>query len=409
MAHLHQTIAVVDKSGKVVSTSKHLFSVFKEARVAYRERKAEINAEKQAKIAEREARRALAGIALEDSRSAASVQRSGTIRPGPSHKDAASRRSTYYEQDLHGQVLIQRGRSAELARRHTSHDISLHQNHAPAHPGSKGYVDMDLAYGDFYQPGFQRNQGDSEQDLKGLVAKAKILLEEADCVQHTTMATMAHLQKNPEAMAAVALTLAEISTLVTKMAPGLLTSLRATAPTVFALLASPQFLIAAGVGIGVTIVMFGGYKIIKKITANDDEEKMVANDTNRDGGVDELLELQSEHLSRVEVWRRGVADAGGSVAGSSVDGEFITPTAAAMSRMDLTMSPRSRAPTAHRSRHSKARSKHADDVSKVSSRRSTRSHQSQSGSHSVSGGKEAKLPDKKKKPRTSRLKLMFTV
>jgi hypothetical protein len=343
----------------------------------------------------------LAGFTLEDSRSAVSAQRNGTVVRSPSRRIAPSRRSICYEQDLH---------NMQLARRHTSHDIAISQrNEAPVRRGSDGHIDMALAYGDFYQPEFQRTQIDDEQELKGLVAKAKVLLEEAKCVQHSATATMAHLQNNPEAMAAVALTLAEISNLVSKMAPGLIASLKATAPTVFALLASPQFLIAAGVGIGVTIVMFGGYKIIKKITARNENEAMPANG---DGGenVDELVELQDEHLSRVEVWRRGVADAGASSVGTSVDGEFITPTAAALSGLDLTRPPRSQAPTAHRSHHPKARSKHTDDVSKVSSRRSTRSrHSSQSKSRSVSGNKEEKAPAKKKKSKGSRLKLMFMV
>ena len=71
-------------------------------------------------------------------------------------------------------------------------------------------------------------------------------------------------------MAAVALTLAEISNLVTKMAPGALMAVKTSAPTVFAILAAPEFLIAVGVGVGLTVVAFGGYKIIKKIKAEEE-------------------------------------------------------------------------------------------------------------------------------------------
>ena len=60
---------------------------------------------------------------------------------------------------------------------------------------------------------------------------------------------MTSLQKNPEAMAAIALTLAEISNIASKMAPGALMALKTGAPAVFALLAAPEFLIAGGGGI----------------------------------------------------------------------------------------------------------------------------------------------------------------
>jgi hypothetical protein len=134
-------------------------------------------------------------------------------------------------------------------------------------------------------------------------------------------------------MAAVALTLAEISNIATKMAPGALLSLKAAAPTVFALLAAPEFLIAVGVTAGITIIMFGGYKIIKKIRAARAEtsENDLAQTSGE--GVDEMIDV--EELSRIDQWRRGIADDAfgddtSSVAGSvatSVEGEFISPYA----------------------------------------------------------------------------------
>src|ERR1700761_4742802 len=81
---LGQTITVVNKSGKVVSTvsphrqttppytanscsqSKQLVNVWKEAKAAYRERKAEINANRSVEFEERRARKALQHITLED-------------------------------------------------------------------------------------------------------------------------------------------------------------------------------------------------------------------------------------------------------------------------------------------------------------------------------------------------------
>lgn len=270
-------------------------------------------------------------------------------------------------------------------------------------------IDMDLAYGEAHPSALQRyeppgevaaNSADDEEELQGLVAKAKNLLEEADCVQHSASATIAHLQKNPDAMAAVALTLAEISNLVSKMAPSILTALKASAPSVFALLASPQFLIAAGVGIGVTIVMFGGYKIIKKITAAPENANQDSNaDKAAEPNVDELIELQDEHLSRVEMWRRGVADAEAASIGTSADGEFITPTAAAMSGIDLTTPP---------SRVGRSSSSKYEDMSTASSRRSRHSRRSRASTRPA-GGEEPKKKKKEKSHRSNKLKLLLTV
>ncbi|RMZ87837.1 hypothetical protein DV736_g4934, partial [Chaetothyriales sp. CBS 134916] len=189
------------------------------------------------------------------------------------------------------------------------------------------HIDMDLAYGDFHPASLALDPGTGEkmkkQELSSLVTKCKMLLDEANCAQYSVKATIAHLQKNPDAMAAVALTLAEISNIASQMAPGALAMIKGSAPSVFAMLAAPEFLIAVGVGVGLTVVMFGGYKIIKKIQAKAKE-----------GGMDEAIEVGQ--LDRIERWRRGIADADadatemGSVVShsTSVEGEYITPMAA---------------------------------------------------------------------------------
>jgi hypothetical protein len=237
---------------------------------------------------------------------------------------------------------------------------------------------MDLAYGEYHAPSLERASLDEEEDLQGLVGKVKMALEEADCAHHSVNAMVAHLQKHPDAMAAVALTLAEISNLVAKMAPAALAALKTSAPAVFALLASPQFLIAAGVGIGVTVVMFGGYKIVKRITA--------AKSTADDDNVEEMVELNSR-VSHIENWRRGVADSGAMSVGTSVDGEFITPTAAAMSGIHLPL-------RVNELRGGVAGSRAAPSES--SSRRSRSSRTSRS-SRSSKTGTERTSPEKKKK------------
>ncbi|OJD26384.1 hypothetical protein ACJ73_02236 [Blastomyces percursus] len=330
MAAVGQTIAVFDKSGKMVSTSKQLFGVFKEARLAYRERKAEINAEKAIKNAEREARRAMANYHIHDSRSVASSRRHpGRSKSVARYSEVDRHPSHRYPHQIdhdsesiysHPDHLPKR----ELSRRHTSNVVGAQPQYV--HPGNRSrsfpHVDMDLAYGEYHPDSLERVNSNPEDVMGGLVSKAKGLLVEADCAQHSAQATMAHLQKNPEAMAAVALTLAEISNLASKLAPAALAALKSSSPAVFALLSSPQFMIAAGVGIGVTVVMFGGYKIVKRIQA--------ASGMQPEGSTDELIELNQD-VSRVESWRRGVADFEAESVATSVDGEFITPRAAAVS------------------------------------------------------------------------------
>lgn len=195
---------------------------------------------------------------------------------------------------------------------------------------------MDLAYGDYHPSSIAPISHGAvavadEDELLTLVDRARLLLDEANCAQHSVKAIMEHLQKNPDAMAAVALTLAEISNIASKMAPGALAALKGSAPAVFALLASPQFLIAAGVGIGLTVVMFGGYKIVKKIKA-----KSAAN---KEGSMEEMLEIDGDEINRINQWRRGIVaedDTGSEIGsvGTSVDGEFITPLAASMRGME---------------------------------------------------------------------------
>ncbi|KAJ5105387.1 hypothetical protein NUU61_002734 [Penicillium alfredii] len=412
MAPFGQTIAVIDKSGKVVSTvwtplspchqsliltfgqSKQLFGVFNQAKTAYRERKSQYESERSAKIAEQQALQGLANYQIDDSPSVASRRSRGTKSRHHSSRSHHHRHraSSHYEQDLHSVASRPQsyyGIPADaVARRHTHHDITLRQ--PPARPTtarsrSDAHIDMDLAYGDAhpaalsrYNPGEQQQQPVSDQkQLDGLVHRAQWLLEEAHCVQHGATATISHLQKNPDAMAAVALTLAEISNLARKMAPSALTALKSAAPTVFALLSSPQFLIAAGVGLGVTVVMFGGYKIVKQIqSGNADAEKQSA-------GMDDMMELNVEELSSVERWRRGVADMEAVSVGTSVDGEFITPTAAAMSGIDVTTARAAKDP----------RFKYEDDVSVASSRRSRRSRSSRAPTRTHSK-REPEAPSK---------------
>lgn len=338
--------------------------MFTEAKNAYRARKAELQAERNAKIAEKEAQRARAmqALAIDDSRSV------GTRRSGRSrHHSVKPHHRSRYEQDLEedadGDYRFHRG----LPRRRTDMEIAVKEpRHMANRSKDDSNIDKDLAYGECNAVGLPIPPPDNdESQLNSLIDKAKMLLEEADCLQHSATATITHLQKYPDAMAAVALTLAEISNLVAKMAPGVLTALKANAPGIFALLASPQFLIAAGVGVGVTIVMFGGYKIIRQLTGAKPENDNTKAIEGPADNVEQMIELNPEHLNRVENWRRGVTLEAQD--DSKVDGEFITRTAARMSGLDISTEAMARDPRFK---------KHRDDESMASSHRSRRSRYS---------------------------------
>jgi len=334
MAQLAQTITVVNTSGRVVKTSKHLFNVFKEAKSAYRERKAEIRADRQAELDEKRARKALAAIGLnDDARSRASSRRSSKSQRRPEPGRSKSHRhskppmgrgytdSVYANEEgrTHGpsglryeRDLFQDSHRREITRRHSEGSPIVRRSRSDEH------IDMDLAYGELPPPLPQRTMDDAGE-LREKMSKLTVLLDEAHCLQHSVTTTIDSLQKNPEALAAVALTLAEISNLATKLGPGVLASMKTSFPAVLALLASPQFMIAGGVAVGVTIVALGGYKVIKKINKERKERELME--------PMQMEELEPPELSAIETWRRGIADAEAESVGSTVDGEFITPGA----------------------------------------------------------------------------------
>ncbi|KAI9893629.1 MAG: hypothetical protein M1814_006425 [Vezdaea aestivalis] len=317
-AAIGQTIAVVDRSGKVISSSKSLLSVFKDAKVAYKERKAEITAVRQADLEAKRVQRGLESLTLDDRSVASRRTKSKSHKKRPDdlkhHSRRSSRDTTADRQDLirrhttreDGQLSFapsvnDRGRSMSLP-------VTIEDGEE---------VDMELAYGEIPPP--LPSPGEPETELKALLSKASILLDEANCLQHSATKTIMALQKDPEALAAVGLALAEISQMVVKVAPGVLVAMKGSFPAIFALLASPHFLVAAGVGVGITIVAIGGYKIVKKIQARNAAEQ-----------VDELREIDAD-VARIDNWRRGIElDDIDAHTETTVEGEFITPEAAAL-------------------------------------------------------------------------------
>lgn len=209
-------------------------------------------------------------------------------------------------------------------------------------------IDMNLAYGNIPPDLADRVDLDPGPELDGtraqqLVYKVEGLLDEAHCLQHSATTIIKSLQEKPDAAAEVALTLADLSSAVAKMSPSLLGLLKGGSPAVFALLASPQFLIGTGIAVGVTVVMFGGWRIVKKVAeARAPREAMAlegvpqdrpaplrtqtdyTHDYRQSGGVEEAL-VVDDALSTIETWRRGILPFGPEA--ETADLELITPQA----------------------------------------------------------------------------------
>ncbi|KAG9242108.1 hypothetical protein BJ878DRAFT_188671 [Calycina marina] len=389
-----ETVTIVNKSGKVVSTGKHLVNIFKDAKEAYNEKKNALKADHYAEIKHKNAQKLLR--AREETQSVVSSRHSRTScrehrsrrHDGHRGEDGSSRPPlTQRNIDIFSEGSVASGRSGRSKRSHRSSSRNGGENRSPRSPvtyqapyfenaemstpslvrrntdfpspqslnlnmpsqlsrtftqpppytsqvasivspvpdlqrGEDEGIDMNLAYGPL-PPELRRGSAAEpaqQQELVAAMSKLDILLLEAHCVQHSAAAIIANLQSNPEAMAAVALTLAELSNLLTQMGPGVLAALKGSSPAIFALLASPQFLIAGGVAIGVTVVMFGGFKIIKKIQANVAATKEA-------NSMEEALFHEGAELGSIDTWRRGIAEAEAQSVSTSVDGEFITPEA----------------------------------------------------------------------------------
>ncbi|KAI0602055.1 hypothetical protein F4775DRAFT_538153 [Biscogniauxia sp. FL1348] len=464
-----EIVTIVNQSGKVISNGKHILNVLKEARATYQEKKAALKVERAIKRSQTfdvaaEPRyddavdHGLIGwqqrSSFDDGASRASSRRSHRSRSSKHRSVSESRpaltegnlkthsevsstapsrvpsayKSSYGENALRAPMPTHLEESESLvpARRsvymHGSRsDPSIQENGGKA----KKDIDMNLAYGDLppdleervdLDPAYKSEE--KEQEAEDLIDKIENLLTEAHCMHHTATHIIQHLQDNPEAAAAVALALAELSALLGKMSPSFLAILKGGSPAIFALLASPQFLIAAGVTVGVTVVMFGGWKIIKRIQegqeANAKRAMAFSAQTQEPSeaayppsevsqGFDEALVVEEE-LSSIETWRRGIAPFGED---EVADLELISPEADRAMRGDDARSIRTsrthktsktaKTSKSHKSskphrarkdsvidadddvpeRKSSTRSKVRDDVSESGSHRSHRSHRTE--------------------------------
>ncbi|KAF4595693.1 hypothetical protein GQ602_001306 [Ophiocordyceps camponoti-floridani] len=298
---LQQTVTIVNNSGKIISSGKKLLSILKEAKGAYDDKKAELQ----------------------------SVKRAETMDCRRSITASGHRGDKYETESAVSTVRRQRRRRHE------------HQHHqaltgSKASVGVKDNIDMDLAYGNVPPDLAWRTDLDpkSGDDAKRLVGRVEALLDEAHCLQHSAGAMIRQLQEQPEAAAEVALTLADLSSAVAKMSPAVVGILKSGSPAVFALLASPQFLIGTSIAVGVTVVMFGGWKIVKRVHegvgllpgggggGGGATRRMT--DGEVEEGVEEALVVDDDEDGglggSIERWRRGIVE-------ERADVELITPRA----------------------------------------------------------------------------------
>ncbi|KAK6526146.1 hypothetical protein TWF281_011182 [Arthrobotrys megalospora] len=262
---LNYTVEVVDKAGKAIHTSKTIFGALREARDAYKAKRAERKAEREA---EKLARRAIKERAYEEQQREARRARREARRAIEDDSRTEDRRRERRER--HERRMIEDGRSeagTEARDRDAGSDTSSIYSHRERN-GSTGALTLRSASTtDLSLPGLPpRPEVDEEDDhLTALFTQVQDIIDHAAAAQCSVVTLVDALRREPETLAMVGLTLAEISTIVAKLSPAALAGAKLSWPVVFSFLASPQFAIVAGGVIGTTVILIGGYKIIKKM------------------------------------------------------------------------------------------------------------------------------------------------
>lgn len=399
-----ETVTIINKSGKIVSTGKHLVNIFKDAKTAYNVRKNELNDQKYLDENHKQDHLEVRTLVSEHSqrtrrsnhskrhrhresneysrppltvRNLSYVTESHTLRQSGHNSDHRSYRSTSPNQIFtRPSDTKSRRHNRPIYRRHTdapddTNTTALVSTVPPPYTSrilrsrsnpdfsKDSKIDMNLAYG--HLPFDCRSEGTQEIppefELKKMIGKLNKLLLEARCLQYSATAIIAHLQKDPEAMAAVALTLAELSTIVNKMGPSVLRTLQTASPAIFALLASPQFLIATGLAMGATVVMFGGFHVVKRLQTN-------TMDMHEEKKLESAMTYSGIDIESIKSWRRGVAESEGFKLSSLVDEHYITP--------DATRDCRGRIKNRYLTYHTEDCSVYSENRSKASNNKSTR-------------------------------------
>jgi len=344
-----QVVRVYNNRGKMISTSKHLVGVLNEAKVAYQEKKAELKAAR----SDSQARK---GKTSRSPSPPMLPQRTNTVPADMPYAqqnrppmDSRGYTDGFYANDG---MLGSSSRPAttmpthpppysptvpayvtdELQRSRSYEDLyALRPNPQPYHTNHT----YDSDYEELPPPLPTRPTRSAPEELKTKMSALQALLLEANAVSSSARSIVKSLEKDPQKMAAVALSLGEISNLLRTMAPGALLSMKGAFPVIVALLISSEFLIAVGVTAGVTVVALGGYKVVKKIKAKrtaDKEAKLLleqgrGTELQGEDAGDADVDIDVEHIQQ---WRRGISDEDARSLGTSVEEEFITPGAARM-------------------------------------------------------------------------------
>ncbi|KAL7806671.1 hypothetical protein V8C44DRAFT_196770 [Trichoderma aethiopicum] len=446
---LDATVTIVNNSGKIISTGKQLLSIWKTAQASYREKKTELNQERAAErsrpppvpVKRAQTFDTSRGIGAPprrqyDELSIASSHRTfkssiakKQLPPVPNQlaltegnleklsevssvapsKPPSAYKGSYAADAVVPRVLARTRSDLEIeANKRMSMGSDLHLAYGDIPPDLADRVDLDQhtshnhRYYDDEPQGVGLPEGhveDEREQAEQLIHKIENLLDEAHCAQHSATAIITHLQERPDAAAAVALTLAELSGIITKLSPGFAAILKGTSPAIFALLASPQFLIGTGIAVGVTVVMFGGWKIVqrtfaKKAVAYGGAAAAPAAVVPRlEEPVDEAIVLETVEvdISGIDTWRRGIVDWGYE----SADQELMTPEADRVTRERRAS--KGGPPEDYFDSKSRRSSKTAHRSSKGHSSSSSSSHKSHKSRHETSSSSDKKSSSKKDK------------
>ncbi|KAI5811781.1 hypothetical protein DFH27DRAFT_521164 [Peziza echinospora] len=149
----------------------------------------------------------------------------------------------------------------DLAARRLSHNPTalvlapVILNNVPGGAQAQQLLDMSQSFLNMFDP-------DGDSPLTALLLQLTNILDTFDCLNASITTLVASLSRDPDALAMVGLTLAEIAAVVAKTAPGVIVAAKAAFPIIFALLASPQFLVTAGA----SVIILGGYQIVRRVT-----------------------------------------------------------------------------------------------------------------------------------------------
>ncbi|EPS43738.1 hypothetical protein H072_2255 [Dactylellina haptotyla CBS 200.50] len=256
---INYTVEVVDKTGKAIHTSKTILGAIREARDAYKAKRAE---RKEQRDAEKAARRAIKERAYEEElREARRARREA--RRAIEDEGAEERRRERRERRERRMIEGGDGHT-ERGGDNISDTSSIYSaaigNASTGQLTTRSVTDLALP------PLPPRPEIDEEEDhVTALFTQVQDIIDHAAAAQSSVITLVDALRRDPETLAMVGITLAEISTVIAKLSPAALAGFKLSWPVVFSFLASPQFAIVAGVGIGTTIILLGGYKIIKKM------------------------------------------------------------------------------------------------------------------------------------------------